>query len=149
MVYPLSSTESEMPTTFPASADAWQIYAPETPAERVAVRAAVKELNAGVRAAAADPALRAAIKAAKKAGKDSWGDIDRHRLEKSPEWGVLRRAYFTAFRTHISPVLSKYAEYGATDPEPYHVASDTLNGMVLDSIGVMDAFGRRWLRFDR
>jgi len=137
-----------MPTTLPSSADAWQIFSPETPAERVAIRSVVKALNDGVRAAAADPALRAAIKAAKKAGKDSWGDISRHRMERSPEWSVLRQAYFTAFRAHIAPVLHKYAAYGAADSEPNYVASHTLNGMVLDALGIVDDFDRRWLRFD-
>jgi hypothetical protein len=140
-----------MPTTLPSSASDWQLYTyekGERPEGRVAVRSVVKALNDGVRAAAADPELRAAIKAAKKAGKDSYGDFDRTRLEKSPEWSVLRRAHYTAFRTHIAPALNKYAEYGAADSEPYHVASSTLSGMVLDALGVTDSFSRRWLRFD-
>lgn len=137
-----------MPTTLPASADAWQIYSPETSVERVAIRSVVKALNDGVRAAAADPALRAAIKAAKKAAKDSYGDFYRRKLERSPEWPVLQRAYSTAFRTHISPVLSKYAAYGAADSEPRFVASDTLSGMVLDALGIVDDFDRQWLRLD-
>ena len=140
-----------MPTTLPSSASAWQLYTyekGERPEGRVAIRSVVKALNDGVRSAAADPALRAAIKAAKKAGKDSYGDFDRHRLEKSPEWSVLRRAQYAAYRTHIEPVLSKYAVYGAYDTEPRYVASHTLNGMVLDAMGITDDFSRNWFRSD-
>lgn len=140
-----------MPTTLPASANAWQLYTyedGERPEGRVAIRSVVKALNDGVRAAAADPALRAAIKAAKKAARDSWGDFSRSKLDKSPEWQAVRRAQYAAYRTHIGPVLSKYAEYGASDSEPRYVASSTLNGMVLDAMGITDDFSRNWFRAD-
>lgn len=137
-----------MPTTLPASASAWQLYTfedGERPAGRVAIRSVVKALNDGVRAAAADPALRAAIKAARKPWRDHWSRQD---FEKSPEWRDVVRAQYAAYRAHIEPVLSKYADYGASDSEPRYVASSTLNGMVLDAVGITDDFSRKWFRAD-
>ena len=137
-----------MPTTLPASASAWQLYTyedGERPAGRVAIRSVVKALNDGVRSAAADPALRAAIKGARKVWRDHWSRQD---FEKSPEWRAVRSAQYAAYRTHIQPVLSKYADYGASDSEPRYVARHTLNGMVLDAVGITDDFSRKWFRAD-
>lgn len=134
-----------MPTTLPATARAWQLYTfenGERPEGRVAIRSVVKALNDGVRAAAADPALRAAIKAAKKARGRFWSTSD---FEKSPEWRAVYAAQSAAFRTHIEPALNKYADYGASDTEPYYVARRTLKGMVLDAVGITDDYHRRWL----
>lgn len=136
-----------MPTTLPASARAWQLYTFEDgdrPAGRVAIRSVVKALNDGVRAAAADPGLRAAIKAAKKVRSMYWS---ASRLEKSPEFRAVRAAQYEAFSKHIEPVLGKYAAYGAADSEPAYVANSTLNGMVLDALGITDDWDRDWLRY--
>jgi hypothetical protein len=132
-----------MPTKLPATAEAWQLYTHsdrEQISNRVALQTVVKELNDSVRAAAADPTLRAAIKGAKKVRYWSISEF-----EKSPEWKAVSRAQYAAFRSHIEPALNKYADYGAADTEPHYVARKTLNGMVLDSMGITDDFDRRWL----
>lgn len=123
----------------PASAAAWQLYegAPVT---------VVRELNAALRAAAMDSGLKDAVKKAKKSSRDSWGDFSRSLLEQSPAWKELLSAQYAAFRTHIEPVLNKHSEFGASDSEPYHVASDWLTRTTLDALGVTEAFDRNFLR---
>lgn len=132
-----------MPTKLPATAEAWQLYTHsdrEQISNRVALRTVVKELNDSVRAAIADPNLRAAIKAAKKVRYWSISEF-----EKTPEWKAVRRAQSAAFHSHIESALHRYADYGAADTEPYYVAQSTLNGMVLDAMGITDKFDREWL----
>lgn len=125
-------------TRLPASADAWQLYegAPVT---------VVRELNAALRAAAMDSSLKNALKKAKKAARDSYGDFSRYHLERSEAWKELLSAHYAALRTHVQPVLNKYSDFGAADPEPYRVASGWLSRMILDALGVTDSFDRNFL----
>jgi predicted DNA-binding WGR domain protein len=122
----------------PASASAWQLYegAPVT---------VVRELNAALRAAAMDSGLKEAVKKAKKSSRDSWGDFSRSRLEQSTAWKELLSARYAAWRTHVQPVLNKHSEFGATDSEPYHVASGWLNRTIMDALGVTETFDRNFL----
>jgi len=105
----------------------------------------VRELNAALRAAAADSGLKDAVKKAKKAARDSWGDFSRSRLEQSPAWKELLTARYAAWRTHVQPVLNKHSDFGTTDSEPYHVGSTWLSRAILDALGVTDSFDRTFL----